>query len=296
MTTDSILSTLLTAAAFLKHAAQSVATSAISDAYSATKRCLQRKFTRDPEASHALELATAKPESLLRKSLLAETCEPHALANDSELTTLTQKLTALLPPGETTRASQTVDVLGSGNAVHVAGRDLIHTAKLVRRNTITPDERHVNFAQRETLRTLIREVAQRLANDDGEAAFASVHGQFQARFQIASYLLLPATEFEAARSFLRQLRARHRTRLRRNNPVACAREQWRTIFAAARELGWEHARVCQFAAEKLGLPETPTSLKTLSISQRQKLAEKLLRAVRSQRAVLANTSSNAAAQ
>jgi hypothetical protein len=283
MNTDSILTTLLAAAAFLKNAAKNVATQAVADAYSVAKNYLCAKLRSDPEATQAVELATAKPESLLRKAVLAETCADHGLERDPELAEHIEKLAAMLPAFTTSHVAQTVEVSGRGNSVRVAGRDLIHTAKFVRRNTITPDERHMSFAQREELRALIREVAQRLAGNDGEADFAAVHRRLQWRFQVTSYLLLPAEKFEEAMSFLKQLRAMNRARLRRRDPDTYTRDLCRTIFAAARELGWEHAHICQFAVTDLGLLNEITSLKELTPFQLRKLAAKLQRAVRSQR-------------
>jgi hypothetical protein len=137
MQTESIFSTLLAAAAFLKHAVQDVASQSVRDAYEAAKTYLRKKFRSNPGATQALELATAKPESLIRKALLAEESTFSGLDHDPELGRLVENLAALLPPAAE-RVSQTVEVTGHRNVVQVAGRDFIRTDKLVRRNTITP--------------------------------------------------------------------------------------------------------------------------------------------------------------
>jgi hypothetical protein len=134
MNTESILSTLLAAAAFLKHAVQDVAGQAIKDAYDVVKAHLKKRFGEPSSAAHALDLATDKPESLLRKALLAEESAPFQIERDAELALLVECLAALLPPALTTPLS--VRVEGPGNRVQVAGRDLIQTTKFVRRNTI----------------------------------------------------------------------------------------------------------------------------------------------------------------
>jgi hypothetical protein len=85
MQTESIFSTLLAAAAFLKHAVQGVASQAVRDAYGAAKTYLRKKFAANPDAARALELATEKPESLIRKALLVEDSALSALDRDSEL-------------------------------------------------------------------------------------------------------------------------------------------------------------------------------------------------------------------
>src|SRR5882762_5453522 len=97
MTTESILSTLLAAAAFLKHALEDVAGQSIKDAYAAAKTYLLKKFSANAEATRALEMATDKPESLLRKAVLAEETADSGLERDAELVRLIERLAAVLP-------------------------------------------------------------------------------------------------------------------------------------------------------------------------------------------------------
>jgi hypothetical protein len=139
MQTEPIISTLLAAAAFLKHAAQDVASQSIRDGYDAVKSYLKKKFGANPDAARALEMATSKPESLIRNALLAEECDALNLGRDAELARLVENLAALLP-SFAGPVRQSVRVTSDGNTVQVAGRDLIHTSKLIRRNAITPDE------------------------------------------------------------------------------------------------------------------------------------------------------------
>jgi len=281
MNTESILSTLLAAAAFLKHAVQDVAGQAIKDAYDVVKAHLKKRFGESSSAAHALDLATDKPESLLRKTLLAEESAPFQIERDAELALLVECLAALLPPALTTPPS--VRVEGSGNRVQVAGRDLIQTTKFVRRNTITPDERHITVEQRERLRRVLAELAERLVGPNGRGGVAAVHAMLQRRFNIASYLLLPREQFGEAMDYLRQQRAAHRSRLRAANPVAYQNDLYRAVFAGARELGWSGETVYRFAGEKLGLKNPITSLKELGPVQLKSLADCIRREVRTHR-------------
>jgi hypothetical protein len=283
MQTESIFSTLLGAAAFLKHAVQGVASQAVRDAYEAAKSYLRKKFTANPDAARALELATEKPESLIRKALLVEDSAADGLDRDSELARLIENLAMLLPPPANT-VSQNVRVNGQRNVVQVAGRDLIRTEKVVRRNTITPDERHLTVEQRERIREVAGELADRLAGDKGEANFSAVHRMLQGRFQVASYLLIPRSRYEEALSFLRQHRAINRSHLRGRNPVAYQNDFYRAIFAGARELGWDGEQVYRFATEKLDLKTPVASLKALGPIQLKALAGFIQREVRTVRA------------
>jgi hypothetical protein len=279
---ETIFSTLLSAGSFLKHAAQDVARQSIHDAYEAAKTYLRKKLGPYADAVRALDLATAKPESLLRKALLVEESAAADLGRDAELARLIETLAALLP-SSTSLVRQNVRVTGDRNMVQVAGRDLIHTAKLIRRNAITPDERHLTTEQREHVRQLIGELAKRLAGDKGVANFGAVYRMLQRRFQVASYLLIPRSRCDEAMSFLRQHRAINRSRLRARNPVSFQNDLYRTIFAGARELGWTGEQVYCFATAKLGLQTSVTSLKELSMHQLKTLAVSLQQQVRKHR-------------
>lgn len=293
MPTESIFSTFLAAAAFLKHAVQGVADQAVRDAYEAAKSYLRQKLSTNPDAVRALELATAKPESLIRKAFLVEESAATGLDDDPALTALISSLAALLPP-PTHAMSQEVHVTGHRNVVQIAGRDLIHTGKIIHRNTITPDESHFTAEQRERIRHLIGDLADRLAGDDGKANFSAVHRMLQRRFQVASYLLIPRSRYEEALGFLRQHRAINRARLRRRNPVAYQNDLYRAIFAGARELGWTGEQVYRYAMEKLELSGAVGSLKALGPVQLKTLAELVQRKVRTHRAGGARTGANAA--
>jgi hypothetical protein len=293
MQTEFIFSTLLAGAAFLKHATQGVADLAALDAYEAAKSYLRRKLGSNPDAAHALELATAKPDSLIRKAFLIEESTSTGLDQDPALGALIENLAALLPPSSDTMRPE-VHVTGHRNVVQVAGRDLIRTEKLIHRNTITPDESHFTTEQRERIRRLISELADRLAGDDGKANFSAVHRMLQRRFQVASYLLIPRSRYEEALGFLRQHRAINRSRLRRRNPIAYQNDLYRTIFAGARELGWTGEQVYRYATEKLELSTAVGSFKALGCVQLKTLAELVQREVRTHRAGGARTEANTA--
>lgn len=282
MSTQSILTTLLTAAALLKKPIQDFATQSLTDVYGAAKAYLLKKFGETSEAGKALEMATAKPESLIRKELLIEEAATTNLAGDRELVRLIEQLAMLLPATvETVRQDVRID--GHGNSVHVAGRDIIHTSKHVFRNTITPDERHLTLEQRERIREMAAMVADRLAGAEGETNFASVYRLLQRRYQVASYLLIPHGQFDDALAFLKRQRAIHRARLHQRNPSAYLNDYYRTIFAGAGELGWGRATVYRYAGEKLHLKRPVTSLKELGPLQLKALAKFIQREVRTNR-------------
>jgi hypothetical protein len=184
--TESIITTLLAAAAFLKNPIQDVAYRSVKDAYEAAKYYLRRKLGDSSDAAKALELATEKPESEARKAVLVEETKSADLATDAELTRIIEQIAARLALSADSIRQQ-VQVSGRGNHVQMAGRDLvISTEKHVQRNVITPDDRHLTTGQRDTLRDVIAEVADRLAVRDGDPNFAAVHRMLQRRYSVPS--------------------------------------------------------------------------------------------------------------
>jgi len=284
METDSIFATLLAAAAFLKKPMQEVASHSLKNAYDAAKAYLLRKLGENSEAGRALEFATAKPESLARRALLAEEGCSVDLGRDLELARLVEGLAALLPPLDCF-GGQNVRVNGQGNKVQVAGRDIITAARHVQRNAITPDDRHLTIEQRAGIRAVVAELAGRLVGEDSEPNFAAAHRMLQRRFKVASYLLIPRESFADALAFLKQQRAINRGRLLRRNPVAYRNDFFRAIFAGGRGLGWGGEQVYQFSTAHLGLKRPVGSLKELGARQLKSVAEAMQRKVAGSRIV-----------
>lgn len=278
MNTESIISALLVAASALKEPATAVAAHALKDLYAAAKYYLRRKFTGHPDAVRALDFATEKPTSTARKAALIEESQPLGLERDPELVSLIERLAAALPSRvDAERVSVTVE--GRSNQVNVAGGDLFVTSRLIRRNAITPDERHLAREQRSRLRKVIHELGARLGGPDGPPNLAAVHHMLQRRFEVASYLLIPRERYAEALDYLREQRAIRRGALRLRDPAAFRHDLFRSIFSRATEMGWSRERVYAFAQRKLGLPQPITSLKPLAANQLQTLAAKLRRVV-----------------
>jgi hypothetical protein len=276
MQTEAIIATLLAAAAFLKKPVQDVAAQSIKDVYEAAKYYLRKKFGDGSDGAKFLDLTLEKPESAMKKAVLAEEAAAADIESDPDFVQLIERLDALLPE-VADPVWQHVHVAGRGNKVLVAGRDVIHTERVIRRTGIVPNERHVTPQQRDEIRALIGELAARLAGEDGKPNFAAGHRMIQHRFTVASYVLLPREKFGEAITFLKEQRAAHRSRLRHRNPAAYASDLYRAVFSRAGELGWERQQVYAFAAEKLALKKPVASLKELGPNQLKSLVEFLRR-------------------
>lgn len=276
MNTESIIATVLAAAAALKEPAVSVASQALKDLYAATKYYLRRKFQSFPNAGKALEFAVEKPTSAPREAALLEEAEGAELDQDEELIGLVCRLRATL---EVMPAADrvAVNVEGARNQVNVAGRDLTVTSRVVRRNVITPDDRHLAREQRSRLRNLIHDLAARLGNAGREPNLPAVHAMLQRRFDVPSYLLIPRERYPEALAYLQRELVIRRSILRRRDPGKFRHELFRSIYARAGELGWSREKLYRFATERLALQSSITSLKRLTTGQLRSVADRLRR-------------------
>ena len=216
MQLETIIGALLAAAAFLKRPVQDAATQSIKELFDAVRARLRAKFGEDSDGAKFLDLAVEKPESALRKAVLAEESIAAGIDDDEELGRLARKLAVLLPD-DAGVVPQQVSVVGRSNKVQVAAGDIVTTERHVRRAVITPDERHLSVMQRDRIREVAADLGHRLTGG-AAGGIAAVHRMLQRRFDVVSYLLIPRTRYEEALSFLRQQRAIHRSRLRRGDP------------------------------------------------------------------------------
>jgi hypothetical protein len=278
MQTEAILVTLAAAASFLKKPVQDTAGQALKDLYEKTKGYIRAKLGSESDAATALEKLEEKPESDARRAVAVEELEPTELAEDRELARLVKQLRAHL--ADKGYVTQNVSVRGNRNKVNIAGRDLIQTDKVVRKNEITPDERHITGEQATKLRDLNAELAQYLANEAGKADYSAGFRILEKEFGVSSYLLIPRNRYADAVSLLKQRRAMNRPKLRRRNPIAYQNDYFRGIWARARELDWEKPQVYQFALAKLELKKPISTLKALGPNQLKSLGEFMQREVK----------------
>jgi hypothetical protein len=279
MNIDTVLATLLKAASFLKKPIQDVAAQSVKDVYEAVKVRIKRKLNGKPDSLDALAKASAKPESVPRRDVLREEIHDLPLDDDLELQHLLQHLAKLLPPADPV-VRQNVRVGGRGHRVQVAGRDIINAEKHLQKNIITPDERHLSGEQKAKLQPLIKELAERLAGENGAPDYRGVHVRLQRHFNVTSYLLIERADFEGAVKFLKQQRAINRSRLRRRNPDAYRNDFFRAIWARAGNLGWMDASVYAYAEQRLALKQPIRSLKQLGPNQLKSLSEAMERETR----------------
>jgi hypothetical protein len=174
-----------------------------------------------------------------------------------------------------TTANVTQIVVGDGNTV--AGRDVIRTEKVVRKNVVQPGAEHISEQQAFQVKAFVDKLAQR----DVEAGRGDTHkawyGYLYNVFKITSYKLIRADQFEDVLSWFRQQKGMTRSRLRRPANQTWRNEIYGGIYARWQELGHAKEAIYPFALEYLGLKKAITSLKQLGERDLKKLHGKIVR-------------------
>jgi hypothetical protein len=195
----------------LKKPVQDAAGHSIKELFDTICDFLKRKFGENSEGALALGLAVEKPESAMRWATLAEAIAEARLDRDRAFLRLLEHL-ALMLTAESNSVKNRVNVSGQQNKVLVAGRDVVHTERIVHRSEVTPDERHITDEQKSRIRGLVGELASRMGTAEGKPNFAAGHRMLQRKFAVDSYALIPRERFDEAERFLKQrcLVQRHR--------------------------------------------------------------------------------------
>jgi len=160
----------------------------------------------------------------------------------------------------------------SGNENVVAGRDVVITEKVIKRNVIAPSDNDIKSYQQYEIQQRIYELADRdVTAGKGEVGSRRRHwfSEFKRKFKLASYKTLNQEQYPKAIQWLKEQKAIKRKSLRRKDNVTWRNDHYAAIFARGRQLGYSKSGVHSFAEEKLGI--TVNSLKDLGERSLKKL-------------------------
>ena len=274
MSLDEIITVVAGAASVLKEPLSGTANKAFIDAYEALKKKIFTKTDNSIEVKSALEGVEKKPSSSGRRLTLMEELEDHKFEVTEELLSALIELRQMVehiagkPP---TKLS--IKQSGRGNSVNIAGRDLIQTNKVTRKNIVVTDERHIDGKQALAIQKLVDKVAIRLADQEGKPNYKAVYGMLKRKMQVPSYKEILKEDYDEAVSYLRQLGAQNRSKLKKSNPREYSKSLYAAIYAKWRDLGHQKDEIFEFAQTRLELKRKIRSLKDLGSNQLKWLNE-----------------------
>lgn len=166
---------------------------------------------------------------------------------------------------EALRAQQALSisqaVVGNGNVV--AGRDVIHTPRIITKRVIQPRPEDISEEEAAEIKRLIDE----LAAIDVAAGRSDSHGKWYGSlyktFGVTSYKTIPKYKDEDVITWLRQQTDRNMPKLRRTNNEEWRHRRYTAIYAKAIHLGLSKANVYEMAFDRLKLKKPIASLKEL---------------------------------
>ena len=160
-------------------------------------------------------------------------------------------------------------VIGNGNLT--AGRDLNYLPRIIRKNVLVPGPHCIAEDQAHRIQQVVRELAERDMQPDGKPPYGKWYGRLNRRFRVASYRMIPAEKGEEAIAWLQRQRAILKPRLRRRDNPGWRKDNYRGIFARAKQLGLSKDDLHRIATERLGMDKPVTSLKELGERNLEKL-------------------------
>lgn len=151
-----------------------------------------------------------------------------------------------------------------------------------------PDESNITQEQREELRAIHEQIVRRLivkkTNQPDDVVNAEygkwagiVWSQFHENFGTKQHGLqsLKKSQFEEAKSWLSQYRARNDKKFKRTNPQAYRTTLTKTIYSLLKPLGWTKEDLYSFAAEKLEYGKPISSLNDLGNNQLELVRDRI---------------------
>ena len=156
-----------------------------------------------------------------------------------------------------------------------ADGDIHINQKKTVRPQITRDPGDITEETAHAIQELIRELANTEELAGGEASYSGWQQHLKNRFKVESYRKLTVAQGKAAIKWLRQELGRKTPSLRRTNNPEWRKRIYAGIWAAARELGWDHDQVHVFANAELDLRKPIESLTELGEQKLELLRDKL---------------------
>jgi len=196
-----------------------------------------------------------------------------------------RRATSLSPRRKSKRVAATPDAESSGsirqtivgdNNTQVAG-DYVENKKVLQKNIVQPDHRHIDEATAFEIKRLIdflAEIDVLAGRSDSHSGWFS---RLYRRYRVTSYKLIPVEYGEDAIQWLRQQVPQQRSKIRRKDPKVWQQQLYKSIWAKAGRLGLEKQEVYDLAFRRLALKAPIASLKELGEQKLKKLYDIVIR-------------------
>jgi len=164
-------------------------------------------------------------------------------------------------PGAESSSTIRQTILGNNNT-QVAG-DYVENKRVLQKNIVQPDHRHIDEATAFEIKRLVDSLAEIDVLAGRRDSHSGWFSRLYRRYKVTSYKLIPAKLGEDAVLWLRQQVPQQRSKIRRKAPEEWRRQLYKSIWSKAEQLGLEKQEVYDLALRRLALQEPLSSLKEL---------------------------------
>lgn len=162
-----------------------------------------------------------------------------------------------------------------GIVAQTADGDIHINQKKTVRHNLTREPGDITEATAHEIQELIRELARTEELAGKKASYGGWQNHLKNVFKVESYRKLTGEQGEEAIKWLKQELGRKAPSLRRTNNPEWRKRMYNGIWAAARDLGWSHDQVHDFANAELDLKKPIQSLKELGEQKLELLRDKV---------------------
>ena len=166
-------------------------------------------------------------------------------------------------------------IVGDNNT-QVAG-DYVENKKVLQKNIVQPDHRHIDEATAFEVKRLIdflAEIDVLAGRSDSHSGWFS---RLYRRYRVTSYKLIPVESGEDAIQWLRQQVPQQRSKIRRKVPDEWRQQLYKSIWSKAGRLGLGKQEVYDLALRRLALQKPLSSLKELGEQKLKTLYDIIIR-------------------
>jgi len=179
-------------------------------------------------------------------------------------------------PVEAKPAATIHQTIKGDNNTQVAG-DYVENKKVIQKNIVQPDLRHVDEATAFEIKRLVDSLAEIDVLAGRPDSHSGWYSRLYRRYKVTSYKLIPVEYGDDAIQWLRQQVPQQRSKIRRKAPAVWQKQLFTSIWTKAGRLGLAKQDVYDLAFRRLKLKEPITSLKDLGEQKLKKFYDIIIR-------------------
>jgi len=223
-----------------------------------------------------IDLVGLNPEDGQRK-FLAEIRGSLSGRRHARASSPRRRVHSLAASSTETRSTAAIQQTITGDHNTQVAGDYVENKKVVQKNIVQPDYRHIDEPTAFEVKRLIDFLAESDVLAGRPDSHSGWYSRLYRRYRVTSYKLIPVEFGEDAIQWLRQQVPQQRSKIRRKAPDEWRQQLYKSIWTKAGRLGLEKQDVYDLALRRLSLKVPISSLKELGEQKLKKLYDIIIR-------------------